>query len=173
MNIVSKNSFKMKAILKFLLKIPIINRSWATIYKWLGVNLGENARISPYISLYGDYKFLNCGNNSEINPECMFIARAPISIGNNSTIAYRVMLLTSANPNTPYNKLGILYPSKQKPITIKDNVWIGAGAIILPGVVIGECSVVAAGAVVNKNVPPYCVVAGCPAKIIKYLNSLK
>lgn len=76
------------------------------------------------------------------------------------------MLLTSANSNTPYNKLGVLYPSTQKPITI-NNVWKGAGAVILPGITIGECSVVAAGVVVNSDVLPYCVVAGCPAKIVK------
>lgn len=163
----------MKAIMKFLLRVPIVNRYWAFFYKKLGVDLEKNARISPYISFYGDYHFLHCGINSEINPECMLLARAPIFIGNNSTLAYRAMLLTSANPNTPYNKLGLLYPSTQKTILIKENVWVGAGAVILPGVTIGECSVVAAGAVVNRDVPPYCVVAGSPAKVVKYLDPLK
>lgn len=164
---------RMKAVLKFLLRVPILNRYWPFLYKKLGVDLGINARISPYISFYGDYHFLHCGVNSEINPECLLLARAPIFLGKNSTLAYRAMLLTSANPNTPYNKLGILYPSTQKTITIEDNVWVGAGAVILPGVTIGECSVVAAGAVVNKDVPPYCVVAGCPAKIVKRIDSLQ
>lgn len=78
----------MKSILKFLLKVPIANRYWAVFYKWLGVRLGKNIRISPYISFYGDYHFLHCGINSEINPECMLLARATIFIGNNSTLAY-------------------------------------------------------------------------------------
>lgn len=162
----------MKGLLKILLLIPLINRSWKIIYKLLGVDLGENAKISPKISFWGDYSYLHCGKHAEINPECFLLAREHIYIGENSTLAYRAMILTSANPNTPYNKLGIVYPSVQKEVHIKDNVWIGAGAIILPGVTVGSCSVVAAGAVVNKDVEPYTVVAGCPAKVVRILNEL-
>lgn len=56
------------------------------------------------------------------------------------------------------------------PVIIEDDVWIGANAVVLPGVVVGMHSVVAAGAVVTKNVDPYCVVAGVPAKVVKRLN---
>jgi acetyltransferase-like isoleucine patch superfamily enzyme len=55
------------------------------------------------------------------------------------------------------------------PVTIGDDIWIGANAVILPGVTIGDHSVVAAGAVVTKDVPPHTLVAGVPAKIIKTL----
>lgn len=62
-----------------------------------------------------------------------------------------------------------IYPIKTLPVHIKKGVWIGAGAIILPGITIGEYSVVAAGAVVTKDVPPYTLVAGVPAKAMKKL----
>ncbi len=65
-----------------------------------------------------------------------------------------------------------LYPIDDRPITICDDVWIGANAVILPGVTIGEQSVVAAGAVVNRDVPPRCVVAGVPARKIKDLPDI-
>ena len=163
----------MKALLKILLSIPLINRKWKLIYKLLGVEIGKGARISPRMSLWGSYSYLHCGKYSEINPECFLLAREHIYIGENSTLAYRVMILTSANPNTPYNKLANVYPSVQKAVHIMDNVWVGAGAIILPGVTIGSCSVVAAGAVVNRDVEPYTVVAGCPAKVVKTLDNLR
>ena len=57
-----------------------------------------------------------------------------------------------------------------QPVTIADDVWIGAGAVVLPGVTIGRHSVVAAGAVVTRDVPDGCVVGGVPAKIIKHIN---
>ena len=63
-----------------------------------------------------------------------------------------------------------LYPKKTLPVHIKTGAWIGAGAIILPGVTIGDFSVIAAGAVVTKDVPPYTMVAGVPAKVVKELK---
>ena len=62
------------------------------------------------------------------------------------------------------------YPKKTLPVYIKKGAWIGAGAILLPGVTIGEYSLVAAGAVVTKDVLPYTMVAGVPAKVIKELK---
>ena len=57
-----------------------------------------------------------------------------------------------------------------RPVTIEDDVWIGANAVILPGVTLGKHSVVAAGSVVSRSVPPYSVCAGSPAKVIKQFN---
>lgn len=108
--------------------------------------------------------------NSEINRGCFLLAKDTITIGRNSTLAYQATILTSANPHGPHNRLSKLYPAMTAPVTIGDDVWIGARAVILPGVTIGECSVVAAGAVVNRDVPPYTVVAGVPAKVIKYFS---
>lgn len=99
----------------------------------------------------------------------MFVAFKDIMIGDNSTIAYRAIVSTSANPNAPYNKLCKIYEPKHESISIGKDVWIGAGAIILPGVKIGNGVVVAAGAVVNKDVPDNVMVAGVPATIKKNL----
>ncbi|MBQ8047196.1 MAG: hypothetical protein IJ196_04645 [Prevotella sp.] len=101
----------------------------------------------------------------------MFIASKDITIGRNSTLAYRALLTTSANPNAPHNSLATAYPPMHKEIHIGSNCWIGAGAIILPGVTIGDGVVVAAGAVVNRDVPAHVMVAGVPAVIKKRLNN--
>jgi acetyltransferase-like isoleucine patch superfamily enzyme len=109
--------------------------------------------------LVGDYVL--------INTSCYFEAMAPIIIGNNVLIGYGTALLTTnhyfKNPKLLINKQGII----SKPIIIQDDVWIGARSVILPGVTIGKGSVIAAGAVVTKNVESYSVVGGIPAKLIK------
>ena len=93
-----------------------------------------------------------------------------IKIGKNSTLAYQTTILTSANPNAPYNKLSKIYKPMHAPVLIGDDVWIGARSVILPGITIGNNVVVAAGSVVTKDIPPYAVTVGSPAKVIKMLK---
>ena len=89
-----------------------------------------------------------------------------VFIGNKVTIAQRVTLVTSSGaPDS--EEVYKIFGSKVGPIIIKDGVWIGAGAIILPNVTIGRAAIVGAGAVVTKDVPPCTVVAGVPARPIK------
>lgn len=111
-----------------------------------------------------------CADNVNINSGTMLIADNNIVIGKNSTLAYRVLITTNANPNSPYNSLCKIYPPKHEDVVIGDNVWVGAGAIILPGVHVGNGSVVAAGSVVTKDVPDNVMVAGVPAMIKKQLQ---
>lgn len=111
-----------------------------------------------------------CSENVCINAGSMLVAFADIKIGKNSTLAYRSLLTTNANPNAPYNELCNIYPPVHKEIIIGDNVWIGANAVVLPGVKIGNGVVVAAGSVVNRDIPDNVMVAGVPAVIKKQLK---
>ena len=120
-----------------------------------------------YLSLFMVLKKLGevyCTDNVNINAESMLIAQADVYIGKNSTLAYRTIITTNANPNAPYNRLCKVYPPLSK------DVWIGAGAIILPGCRIGNNCVVAAGSVVCSDVPDNVMVAGVPAKIKKKIE---
>ena len=140
-------------------------------YEVLGVNAigGGKYRISnPFV--IGSYKNLYLHNNAEINSNCFLLAKDRIEIGENSTLAYGVTILTSANPNGPGNKLSELYPKMTAPVIIGADVWVGANATILPGVNIGDFSIVAAGAIVTKNVPSGVLVAGNPAVVKKKLR---
>lgn len=125
------------------------------------------------ISIHGVKKIgggrIYCADNVNINAECMLIASSDITIGKNSTLAYRTLLTTNANPNAPYNELCKIYPPIHKEIRIGDNVWVGAGVIVLPGCRIGNNSVIAAGAVVCPDIPDNCMAAGVPAKVKKQL----
>lgn len=115
---------------------------------------------------------LNYGGNTQlgervfINYDCSLLDLCgDIIIEEGVMIAPRVSLTTDGHPTTPQHRRELVGAG----ITIRKNAWIGLGAIILPGVTVGENSVVAAGAVVNKEVPPNTVVGGIPARIIANL----
>ena len=123
--------------------------------------------VAVFTPLYINYgKNTKIGKNVFINFDCVFLGLGGITIEDNVLIAPKVSLLSEGHPVSP-NERQSLVPGK---IHIKTNAWIGAGVTILPGVTIGENSVVAAGAVVSKNVPANTVVGGIPSKII---NSIK
>ncbi|MCF0203200.1 MAG: glycosyltransferase [Bacteroidaceae bacterium] len=104
---------------------------------------------------------LSIGNNSHINRGCVLDARAPISIGNSVSVSHNVCIMAGGHDVQSKTFMG-----KYLPITIEDYVWIGMGATILQNVTIGKGAVVCAGAVVTKDVPPYTIVGGIPAKVI-------
>ncbi len=95
--------------------------------------------------------------------------RAPgVTIGDRVSIAQRVILVVSSHPND--SRVRALVGVRDAPIAIGDDAWIGAGAIVLPGVRIGAMGVVGAGAVVTRDVPPSTVVAGNPARELRRLG---
>ena len=159
-----------KKIALLALKLPILGRYCNYWYKVLGVHkLGNSYRFS-FHTLVGEYENIYLHENAEINAGCFLLAKDKIEIGENSTLAYGVTILTSANPNGPKNLLAQLYPHTTAPVTIGNDVWVGANATILPGVTIGNCSIVAAGSIVTKDVPCGVLVAGNPAVIKKQLD---
>lgn len=94
--------------------------------------------------------------------------QANVILGNRVSIAPRVMLLALSHPNASAIRSSI--DTSKHSIIIGDDVWIGAGAIILNGVTIGNGAIVGAGAVVTKNVEPYTIVVGNPARKLKKVN---
>ena len=94
-------------------------------------------------------------------------ARGGLEIGDNCSISYNVQLLTGGHdPHSP------VFEGRHLPIRIGDYVWIGAGAVILQNVRVGKGAVVAAGAVVSRDVPPYAIVGGVPARVIGKRNEV-
>jgi len=88
-----------------------------------------------------------------------------VQIGDRVAIAQRVTIVTASDPN--YSRLSHHIPPVRARVVIEDDAWVGAGAILLPGVTIGRGAVVAAGAVVHRDVAPLTVVGGVPAKVIR------
>lgn len=119
--------------------------------------------IPPFYVDFG--RNIKVGKNFFMNSSCTFMDRGEITIGDDVFIAPKVCLTTINHDFNPYNRKATF----TKPIVIKDRVWIGINATICPGVTIGENSVIAAGSVVTKDVPPNVIVGGNPAKILKTL----
>ncbi|MEG1585427.1 MAG: sugar O-acetyltransferase [Bacteroidales bacterium] len=132
---------------------------------------GEHVWIAaPFFVDYGEN--IHIGNNVEINMNCVFLDCNRISIGNHSGIGPGVQIYTVSHPINPTERLSPtrqFWKSYTAPVTIGSNVWIGGGAIILPGVTIGDNSTIGAGSVVTKDIPANCLAVGNPCKIIRNL----
>ncbi|MCD8309264.1 MAG: sugar O-acetyltransferase [Clostridia bacterium] len=127
-----------------------------------GKTIDETFGLFP--PFYTDFgKNITVGKNVFINSGCCFQDQGGIVIGDGSLIGHQVVLATLNHDLNPAGRANMI----AKPILIGKNVWIGAHATILSGVTIGNNAVVAAGAVVTKDVPKNTIVAGVPAKIIK------
>lgn len=156
---------------KFLGKITHIIRFFRSfLYRRRLKACGRNVYFLTGVRIHSA-KNISIGSNVRIGERAFLSAQGEIEIGSNVSIAQEV-LIWSANHNF-YSPKELPYDSKyiKKPVIIKDNVWIGARACIVPGVTIEEGAVIAMGAVVAKDVPACAVVAGNPAKIVKYRDT--
>jgi acetyltransferase-like isoleucine patch superfamily enzyme len=128
----------------------------------IGIELDKSVTIfAPFHTNFG--RFIRLGRNIFINHLCSFLDLGGITIEDDVMIGPRVNLVSESHPLDPDNRKILLLNR----VLIKRNAWIGAAATILPGVTIGENSVVASGAVVSKDVPDNTIVAGIPARVIK------
>jgi maltose O-acetyltransferase len=143
--------------------------SFALRHAWyrsvLGIKLGEHAGIhlGCYVWFYGPNQLrrdgLEIGAYSRINRNCCLDARCSLRIGSNVSISPEVMLLTASHDSADSS-----FPLVNRPLVIEDYVWIGSRATVLPGVTLGRGCIVAAGAVVTRDVAPLEIVAGVPAR---------
>ena len=155
-----------KRIALTLLELPIVSNEfrgkiWCKRIKKCGGGL----LIAPYVRIEWPENLV-CGRNVSFNRLCIISAHGGIEIGDNTLIGPNVIIYSS-NHRFPKDRLIRDSGYNFKPVKIGSDVWIGAGAIILPGSEIGDGAIVGAGAVVHGKVEPYTVVAGIPAKKIK------
>jgi maltose O-acetyltransferase len=136
------------------------------LHELLG-EVGEGVVVKPPFRCdYGDQ--IAIGAATFVNYDCVMLDVAPIRIGAACQLATRVQLLTATHPIDPEpRRLGW---EAAEPITIGDNVWLGGGVIVCPGVTIGDDTVVAAGAVVTRDLPPGVVAAGVPARVLREID---
>ena len=128
----------------------------------LGTPLDQSTTVfPPFYTNFG--RFIRIGKHVFINHACSFLDMGGIIIEDHVLLGPKVNLITENHPTDPVNRRDLIC----KPIIIRRNAWIGAGATILPGVTVGENAVVAAGAVVSKDVPANTIVGGVPARFIK------
>jgi acetyltransferase-like isoleucine patch superfamily enzyme len=144
--------YSFKAVINFYLNILAIIMPYSgprvLIHRLRGVKIGKNVLIGFNVTLDNTY------------PQLITIKDGVSLAGNNLIIAHSKPL--------EYHKK--VFQSYVAPVVLEKNVWVTVGVIILPGVTIGEGSVIAAGSVVTENIPPNCLAAGNPAKVIKTLD---
>lgn len=133
--------------------------------------IGNNVKIAKRVTVFGQKELLlEIGNSTYIGPNTFINGYADkVKIGDNVSIAQNVNIMTDSGPNAS-QVMQKIFPIVKGPVIIEDHVWIGASTIIMPNVSIGRCSVVAANSFVNKTFPPYSVIGGTPAKLIRTLT---
>lgn len=136
-------------------------------FKELFKEIGDEfAILSPFFCDYG--KNVTIGNQFFANHGCVILDICPVQIGNHCMFGPNVMLCAASHPLNAETRISGL--EFGKPIIIEDNVWLGAGVIVNPGVTIHKNAVVASGSVVTKDVEANTLVGGVPAKFIKMIE---
>lgn len=138
------------------------------LVKTLAKSCGNNVLIKPYVFLE-NIQNISFGNNVSVHPFCYLEGSGGIDIGNDVSLAHNTSVL-SVNHTWNNHDIPIKYnPIEHIPIKICDNVWIGCGCRLMAGITINSRSIIAAGAVVTKNVRENTIVGGVPAKEIKQI----
>ena len=128
------------------------------------MQLGDKARIMKDVFVLAPQRIV-IGKNSVINNGCLLDGRGGLEIGENVNVAFDVHIYTMAHDYNDPHFAGVFAP-----VRIDDYAWLSSRSTVLPGVTVGRGAVVAAGAVVTKDVAPRAVVAGVPARTIDHRN---
>jgi maltose O-acetyltransferase len=129
-------------------------------------HVGDGVVVRP--PFFCEYGAISIGEGTFVNVGAVMLDVVPITIGARCQIAPRVQILTAAHPIGPEaRRRGWEYGA---PIAVGDNVWLGGGAIVCPGVTIGADTVVGAGAVVTRDLPPGVLAAGVPARVLREIG---
>ena len=158
-----------------IIRFPIDIRGKKYIQVSKGFTTGVGCRIEAYPET--DKKVLFFGENFQMNDYVHITAMQSVKIGNNVLLASKIYISDcshgtySGNENDSHpDSIPHDRPLSSKPVVIEDNVWLGEFVSVLPGVTIGKGSIVGANSVVSKNLPPYVIAVGTPAKPIKKFN---
>lgn len=143
------------------------------------IRIGDSSQIGPECKIeawdsYNNKRFkplIELGRDVRINSRCHIGSINKVKIGDNTLIGSNVMIIDHSHGKNEYAEMS-LHPSNRDlyskgPITIGKNCWLCENVVILPNVTIGKCSVIGASAVVTKDIPPYSVAVGNPARVVK------
>lgn len=145
------------------------------------IRIGDFSRVEGELFVFAHGGRISIGDWCFIGPGTRIWSAFELTIGNRVLISHSVSIMDSLthpiSASLRHEQFRAIvtsgHPKRidlgEKPVSIEDDVWIGAGAIVLRGVRVGKCAIVGAGAVVTKDVPPYTIVAGNPAKTIRIL----
>ncbi|QSB27967.1 acetyltransferase [Flavobacterium sp. CLA17] len=190
MNYILKNRYSILTFTKLMIWIIRTKLIWRNARiirfpfdlrgkKYISISKGFTTGVGCRLEAYpmNDNKVLYIGENVQMNDYVHITAMSSVKIGNNVLIASKIYIsdcihgsyIGDENDSSP-----LTFPSKRplssKPVVIEDNVWLGEFVSVLPGVTIGKGTIVGANSVVSKDLPPYVIAVGTPAKPIKKYN---
>ena len=177
-NVLSEMTLSAKRILKEFNNVDYGNSAKRyKLLKQLFGRIGENVCVD--IDFHCEYgKHILCGNRVIINMNCTFVDNNTIEIGDDVLIASNVQIYTATHSTRLEERIVRNWqPGKEichtyaKPVKICNGAWIGGGVIILPGITIGENSVIGAGSIVTHSIPSNCVAVGSPCRVIKTIDN--
>jgi maltose O-acetyltransferase len=160
-------------------KAPFLTPFWLNIQRagvhhlrrsfWaeLGVATGCDVRFSDRLKIIGPSN-LKVGHRTKILNRVILDARGGLDIGENTQIGFESIILTSSHRFEELERPIITQGMQSEAVRVGSDVWIGARVIVLPGVTIGDHVIIGAGSVVTKDVPDWAIVAGNPARLIRY-----
>ena len=156
----------------------LLDKLWSPFYKVAMKYCGKGVHLRPIYSDFKGLENLSIGEGASIPKGAVFYCtEAPLTIGDKVIFGPNPTIITGDHRIDVIGKYIIDSHDKlienDAPVIIEDDVWTGANITILKGVTIGRGSVIAAGAVVNKSCPPYSIIGGVPAKVLKYRFSIE
>ncbi|HPE43533.1 MAG TPA: acyltransferase [Bacteroidales bacterium] len=131
-------------------------------------SIGDHSTIEDFATINNGVGAVIIGDRTRIGLGCVLIG--PVTVGNDVMFAQNIVVSGLNHGYQEINMPPSLQPVETKPITIKDEVWIGANAVLTAGITVGKHAVIAAGSIVTKDVPDYSIAAGNPARILKKYN---
>lgn len=136
------------------------------LYTFLMAKTGKNIYIFPPFHCPSP-EGIKIGNNVNISHNCLIGGEGSVTIGNFVIIGPNTVIVSGNHGFSRGNIPMVRQKPKRAPVKINDDVWIGANVVILPGVTIGQGAIIGAGAVVTKDIPPYAIAGGNPAKVMR------
>lgn len=155
---------------RILQKLHTVQPSLVSVYDSLLAELfGQRVDVTLITPFHCDHGiFITMGKRCLINSGCTILDCAPVTMGDYCYLAPGVKLLTSTHPIHPDDRRKRL--ASAKPITLGDQVWLGTGVVVTPGVTIGHNSIIGGGSVVTKDIPPDVIAYGTPCKVVRHIN---
>jgi len=148
-------------------RYPFLNRIKSIFLRAVSAKIGNRVVFYPGVWIVPGQKLV-LGDDVDLAIGVLITTSGGVEIGDRTLVGYRTQILSS-NHVIPPNKGRIFSAGHENvPVKIASDVWIGANCLVLPGVTIGEGAVLAGGSVVTKDVAPFTIVGGCPAKVIKH-----
>lgn len=167
-NIIREQFGYMNVLYEYNRTRPTQQKKRARLIRKMFAEAGENCYFEPPLNSNFGCRHVHVGKNVYTNYGVTFVDDADIYIGDNVMLAPYVVIATAAHPILPaLRAYGMQF---NRPVHIGNNVWIGAGAVVLPGITIGENSVIGAGSVVTKDIPADVVAAGNPCRVLRTIG---